>query len=395
MPGKLTPQHFATKIRIAKETGKRQYTLSEGGLLGVAEPGGKLVLYQRYTIRGSNAPRASLRLCRYKPKAKPDEKGSLAFARRKGDKIKAKAKKGVDPKAHREQKIRARELQRIKSVTVEQLLDRYRDEKLSKIKTGNENYTQLSRFFKPAGWFSLEPGDINRQMVKQLLAGTNGPSMEKHLYCYLRAFLNYVGNEKSGTRVLSDDEIRHHWNAIELLPTDPINKPALKLLLLTGQRSNEVCGVQREDISGDWWTLPTSKNGMPHRVYLTETAKRLIAEGLALTNTNAVFGYSSGDEGYKRLSKLCRKLSDANPHSEESYSQRDIRRTVGTGLGKLGVSRFDQDRVLNHKDTSISGVYDVYSYDREKQRAFEKWERYLLQAIEGETPGAEVIPIAV
>jgi integrase len=55
----------------------------------------------------------------------------------------------------------------------------------------------------------------------------------------------------------------------------------------------------------------------------------------------------------------------------------DLRRTVATGLGKLGTPRFIIARVLNHVDGSVTGIYDRYEYLEEKRQALGAWAEYL------------------
>jgi integrase len=55
----------------------------------------------------------------------------------------------------------------------------------------------------------------------------------------------------------------------------------------------------------------------------------------------------------------------------------DLRRTVGTRLSELGIARGIVDKVLNHKDRTVGGIYDRHSYDLEKRQALEAWERRL------------------
>ena len=75
-------------------------------------------------------------------------------------------------------------------------------------------------------------------------------------------------------RVLTADEIRWFWRASEtvdapLTPGAPRPfGPLLKVLLLTGQRRNEVAGMTRDELSDDGatWNIPGSrtKNGRAH-----------------------------------------------------------------------------------------------------------------------------------
>jgi integrase len=70
---------------------------------------------------------------------------------------------------------------------------------------------------------------------------------------------------------------------------------------------------------------------------------------------------------------------------EDRPTVHDIRRTVGTMLGKLGFNRLVQDKVLNHKDRGVGGIYDRHSYDREKRAALEAWARELQRIVMGAT----------
>ena len=53
-------------------------------------------------------------------------------------------------------------------------------------------------------------------------------------------------------RVLSDDEVRLLWAKLD---------PALKLILLTGQRPGEVAAMQRDHIVDGWWQMPGKPSG--------------------------------------------------------------------------------------------------------------------------------------
>jgi len=59
------------------------------------------------------------------------------------------------------------------------------------------------------------------------------------------------------------------------------------------------------------------------------------------------------------------------------WTVHDLRRTVATGLGKLGASRFIIGRVLNHADATVTGIYDRHAYLNEKRHALESWGTYL------------------
>jgi Arm DNA-binding domain len=67
-----------------------------------------------------------------------------------------------------------------------------------------------------------------------------------------------AGKEGSRDRVLNDDELRRVWQAAERL--GPPSGAMVQLLILTGQRRNEVAQMQwgELDLEGRLWTLPVS-----------------------------------------------------------------------------------------------------------------------------------------
>ena len=78
-------------------------------------------------------------------------------------------------------------------------------------------------------------------------------------------------------RVLSDAEVSAAVGRLD---------PALRLILLTGQRPGEVAAMQREHIVDGWWQMPGkpqgdwpgTKNGRDHRVWLSEPAQALVEQ---------------------------------------------------------------------------------------------------------------------
>jgi len=55
----------------------------------------------------------------------------------------------------------------------------------------------------------------------------------------------------------------------------------------------------------------------------------------------------------------------------------DLRRTMRTHLGKLGVNRFVAERCLNHKIGGVEGIYDAGDYLPERRMALDKWALFL------------------
>ena len=53
------------------------------------------------------------------------------------------------------------------------------------------------------------------------------------------------------------------------------------------------------------------------------------------------------------------------------FTPHDLRRSAASELAQLGISRLVIEKILNHKDKGIAGVYDRYGYDREKRHALD------------------------
>jgi len=63
------------------------------------------------------------------------------------------------------------------------------------------------------------------------------------------------------------------------------------------------------------------------------------------------------------------------------FTPHDLRRTAATAMAESGELDEVIDAVLNHSKQGIIKVYNLYRYDKEKQKALEAWERKLLGII--------------
>ena len=202
------------------------------------------------------------------------------------------------------------------------------------------------------------------------------------------------GAEKSRDRVLSEDEIHTFWERLDTTQRmGEAVRVALRLLLITAQRPGEVCSMEwpELDLKRRWWELPRekTKNDRVHRVPLTALA----LEELEKQPQRDRWVFPS----VKRKSLGVLALSAALRHNQEHFglerfTPHDLRRTAASHLGSVGVERFHISKVLNHAEREITGVYDRYSYDKEKRRALERWERKL-RSIIGAPPAAKVVSI--
>jgi hypothetical protein len=47
----------------------------------------------------------------------------------------------------------------------------------------------------------------------------------------------------------------------------------------------------------------------------------------------------------------------------------------------MGISRFLADKITNHADASVGGIYDRYEYKNEKRDALTRWDARLAEIV--------------
>lgn len=204
--------------------------------------------------------------------------------------------------------------------------------------------------------------------------------------------------ESKRTRLLTDAELRIIWLAAEAegYPFGAI----VRLLMLTGQRRGEVAGAAWSEINlkRREWILPEgrTKNGKPHLVPLPNAAIEILEDvprfkgGTFLFGLGGRTGFTGYSKGKGRIDKSVRKLAKAE---WPEWNLHDIRRTVATGMARLGVLPHEVEAVLNHVSGSkagVAGIYNLYSYEKEKRAALERWAEHIARIVDPDAKRAEV-----
>lgn len=192
---------------------------------------------------------------------------------------------------------------------------------------------------------------------------------------------------KARDRVLSEAEIGALWHVLEG-EGKPFG-PAIKLLLLTGQRRNEVFDADRAefDLGAKLWTISgeRAKNGATHLVPLTPAAIAFVKELLKDKRSEKLLpargNWDMSPSGFSKAMKRIREaLEEEVGRPVAHWTLHDLRRTLATGLQRLGVRLEVTEAVLNHLSGSRSGIVGVYqrhNYFHEKRAALAAWEREL------------------
>jgi integrase len=260
-------------------------------------------------------------------------------------------------------------------------------------------------------WSGRVIHDVARKDVRELLEAVaeDRPVMANRAHAHARRFFSWLceqdviaaspctgvkppAKEHARERVLTDDEIRRLWLACESVGGR--TGTCVKLLLLTGQRLGEVSGLRRSEIVGDTWSLPPDrvKNKRRHDVPLSAQVLAIIDAVPVLTGDED-FVFTSGDS--RRLGNMSHAKAAIDAHMQPSapWVLHDLRRTVASGMAKLGTRLPVIEKCLNHSSGSfrgIAGVYQRHDFAAEKRDALQRWADHIDAIMRGEPAGKVV-----
>jgi integrase len=181
-------------------------------------------------------------------------------------------------------------------------------------------------------------------------------------------------------RLLDDDELVRFWAACDTigLPFGPL----FQLLLLTGQRRDEVGGMRRSelDLEKRKWTVPgeRTKNGKVHSVHLSDLAIEIIERLPQIGDSDLLFttNETTPVSGFSKAKDRLDTLMGDPPE----WILHDLRRTATSGMARLGIAPHVVDKILNHTAGTIRGVaavYNRYQFEPERKVALEAWARFV------------------
>ncbi len=193
-------------------------------------------------------------------------------------------------------------------------------------------------------------------------------------------------------RVLADDEFAAIWRATD--GAGPFNG-IVRLLVLTGQRREEVAGMAWTELSDDLqtWTIPASrtKNGRAHIVPLSEPAREILRSAHRFGDDLVFPGLRGPFNGWSKAKAALDAKSGVT-----NWRLHDLRRTAATGLQRLGVRLEVTEQVLNHiagSRAGIVGVYQRHDFASEKRAALDAWGEHVLAIIEGRADITNVVQL--
>ena len=203
------------------------------------------------------------------------------------------------------------------------------------------------------------------------------------------------GKEVARDRVLSPEEITSVLQAARQLKY-PFRQ-FLEMLLLTGQRRDEVAGMRWSEINDAEcvWVLPAqrSKNGKAHTVHLSAAAIAVLRSVPRIEGCELVFPATcvrrKTDDGKPAPVLPISGFSTAKRQLDElsnvvGWTLHDLRRSFAThSTERLGLNPVVVDKVLNHQSGAVRGVAAVYQrgqYLAERRDAMDAWGAWVAEA---------------
>ena len=291
----------------------------------------------------------------------------------------------------------------------------------------------LERDVLPA-WGSRPVTEIRRRDVLDLatLKAKAGATAANRLQAHLSMLFAYgveadwlPANPAAGlrkrselprTRVLSPDEITVLWKTLDAdtaitlsrgktaktritmpVETSQTLRHVFKLLLVAGQRLGETSRMRWADVDLDAkrWTIPATetKNRTAHQVPLSEPAIELLKAQQETAHPLATYVFPSSTKNDAPVLVWSKRTAAAlAAMTGITFTAHDLRRTVATMMGELGIEADTIGLVLNHRKPGVTTRhYDHSTRETAKRAALDRWAQRLTQIVT-ETP-AKVTPI--
>lgn len=186
-------------------------------------------------------------------------------------------------------------------------------------------------------------------------------------------------------RTLSDGELGVFFPWLETAGLSKNVQAILSLILLTGMRPGEVSGMAWADINLEQgvYTLPgvKTKTGKGRDVQLSKQAVTLL-RGLVSDQKYVFEGKGRGgvSNGIPMTAKTVHvgmslvKIPRPVTGDAEQWTPHDLRRTVRTGLAKLGCPMEIAELILGHAvGSGVAETYNRHKYLDEQREWLQKW----------------------
>ena len=178
-------------------------------------------------------------------------------------------------------------------------------------------------------------------------------------------------------RKLSDSELTSVWCACG----DDDHGRIIRLLILTACRRAEIGDMSWSELDDGTFTIPEarSKNGKAHTLPVLPMMSRIIRDVPHMAFRDQLFGVRG--RGFTSWAQGKTALDERSGVTD--WTVHDIRRSVATRMGDLGVQPHVIEAVLNHQRGGVAGVYNKSPYANEVRAALALWEDHIHALLTG------------
>lgn len=187
---------------------------------------------------------------------------------------------------------------------------------------------------------------------------------------------------KRRQRYLTDGELK---KLLAWMPQSGFSAPqrtCLDLTLRTGCRTGEAVSARWNDIDleSGIWNQVNVKNEVPRELPLAPSTTAWLRTVRAETQGDYVCPSTNTRLALNQqtlTSSTCVMRKEGTMVDIAPWTPHDLRRSVRTGLSKLGCPREVGEALLNHVAPGVVGVYEVYSYFEEIRHWLTVWNDHL------------------
>ncbi|WP_170447342.1 tyrosine-type recombinase/integrase [Ruegeria arenilitoris] len=286
---------------------------------------------------------------------------------------------GRDPNAEKRKEKQER-------VTLELAMERFFETRNTLSPSTVEHYRRTVQLYLKA-WRKLEMKEITRQMVlkkHQDIGKKHGKTTANNVMRHFRSLYNFTSatqdeyppnpvqiltqarawfKDQRRQTVVTSADLPAWWKAVMAEPD--YSRDFLLTTLFTGMRRSEVLKLRWEnvDLSAKTLHLPTTKNGDPLTLPLSEFLVNLLAQRRELNKGSPWVFPGPGKTGH--LVETKKFLQRVTAGSGVSFTLHDLRRTFITIAESLDVPYYALKRLLNHRTNGdVTGGYIVVNAER-------------------------------
>lgn len=338
------------------------------------------------------------------------------LARKEAKRLLALVDQGKDPADDKRQRVRE-----ATDLTFNAVADRFEALEVPNKwpKSGDFVKDVLRLHLRPKFGKRSLPSITGQEIIAALDDLKGGPALRRNVYSVVHRMLRWSKGRgelsanpledieapkpvASRNRVLPDRELRLVWIASEEL--GPIFCALVRLLLVTGQRRDEVAAVDWRELDRERaeWLLPASraKNGREHLIPLSPQAVALFdalaggeqwpKKGYVLTTDGGKSRVSGFSKAKRKLDEQIADLIEDDEAPVDPWRFHDLRRSAATGLQRLRIPSDWIEAAQNRRKGGMAGVYQRYEFADEKREALDAWGSHIAGLI---APKSNVVPM--